>query len=69
MTKKKTFEGALSELQDIIEKLESGSPSLDEMIKLYENGIKIMAFCKKQLDGVELRISTISEKNGIEKKW
>ena len=38
MSKKKTFEVALSELQSIIEELESGSSSLDRMLKLFEDG-------------------------------
>ena len=46
MPKKKTFEDALSELQSITEELESSAPSLDKMIILFENGMKLMTFCK-----------------------
>ena len=40
MPKKQTFENALSELQSIIEELESGATSLDKMVVLFEKGIR-----------------------------
>ena len=42
MPNKKTFETSLSNLQSIIEELESGSTSLDKMITLFEEGMKLM---------------------------
>ena len=74
MSEKKTFEVALSELQIIIEELESGSPSLDKMMTLFEDGMKLMTFCRNQLNEVEDRVTTLIkdndefiEKTGIEK--
>ena len=73
MPKKKTFETALSELQSIIEELESGSTSLDKMITLFEDGMRLMSFCKDQLNIVEDRVTTLikandefTEKTGID---
>ena len=63
MPEKKTFEAALSELQAIIEELESGSPSLDKMITLFEEGMKLMTFCRNQLNEVEDRVTTLMKDN------
>ena len=63
MPKKKTFEDALNELENIIETLESGSPTLDHMMELFEDGMKLMTFCKKHLTEVEGRISTLIKNN------
>ena len=63
MSEKKTFEAALSELQAIVEELESGSPSLDKMITLFEDGMKLMAFCRDQLNNVESRVKTLIKDN------
>ena len=49
MPKKKTFENALNELETIIEKLESGSPTLDKMMQLFEDGMKLMKVCHEHL--------------------
>ena len=73
MPKKMTFENALNELETIIEKLESGSPTLDKMMQLFEDGMKLMKVCKEHLSDAEGRITTLikthdkfSEKLGID---
>ena len=73
MPEKKTFENMLSELETIIEELESGSPTLDKMMKLFEDGMKLMKVCQEHLSEVEGRITTLiktqdkfSEKPGID---
>ena len=73
MSNKNTFEGALSQLESIVEELESGSPDLDKMLKLFEEGMKLTQLCRGQLEEVEERIITIMkdddefiEKPGIE---
>ncbi len=74
MPKKKTFETALNELEAIIQELESGSPTLDKMMKLFEDGMKLMTECQEHLLEAEGRITTLikthdefSEKAGIDK--
>ena len=59
MSKKQTFEDALKKLQNIIEELESGSPSLDIMMQLFEDGMKLMQECRSHLTEVEERINTL----------
>ena len=73
MPKKKTFENALNELETIIEKLESGSPTLDKMMQLFEDGMKLMKVCQEHLSKAEGQITTLiksqdkfSEKLGID---
>ena len=69
MPKKKTFESALVQLKSIVEELESGSPDLDKMLELFEEGMKLTQLCRGQLKEVEERISTIMKdgKGFIEK--
>ena len=68
-----TFENALNELETIIEKLESGSPTLDKMMRLFEDGMQLMTECQEYLLEAEGRITTLikthdefSEKPGID---
>ena len=72
MSEKQPFEKTLSDLQAIIEELESENLSLDKMVYLFEDGMKLMKICRTQLDEVENRITTLvkendefSEKSGI----
>ena len=41
MPKEQNFEDTLSELQSIVQKLESDSLSLDKMVQYFEDGIRI----------------------------
>ena len=70
MPKKKTFENTLIELQAIIEELESETPSLDKMVFLFEEGMKLMKMCQDQLNHVEERVVTLIKENNnyFEKK-
>lgn len=62
---KMTFEKAASRLDEIVEKLENGNLSLDEMIKLYEQGTALAAECAKALEKAQIRITELkSEKDG-----
>ncbi len=59
--KKQSYEEAISSLETIVTKLESGEASLDESLKLFEEGTKLAAFCSKALDTAEQKIRTISQ--------
>jgi len=64
MSEKQPFEKTLSDLQAIIEELESENLSLDKMVHLFEDGMKLMKICRTQLDEVENRITTLVKENG-----
>ncbi|MCK5852294.1 exodeoxyribonuclease VII small subunit [bacterium] len=64
MTKKKqSFEQSLTQLEDVVGKMESGEIPLDKCIDLYENGVKLADFCAKELDAAEKRIEKLHKKN------
>lgn len=56
-----SFENNLTELDNIISVLESGECSLDEAIKLFENGVKITENCSKQLNEAKLKITELKK--------
>lgn len=63
------FEKSITELENIVKKLESDSLTLDEMIKLFEKGIKLSAECNKMLDNAENKINILIKKeNEIQKQ-
>jgi len=63
--KKKTqdtsFEDSFSRLEKILEKLESDDCSLDETLKLYEEGLTLTKACNDKLSNAELRIKEINK--------
>ena len=61
-----TYEQAYSRLDEILNKLETNTTSLDESLKLYEEGIKLFARCNNLLEGAKLKISKFNEAQELE---
>jgi exodeoxyribonuclease VII small subunit len=57
----KTFEESFSRLENILEKLESEDITLDETLKLYEEGLTLTKICYDKLSNAELRIKEINK--------
>lgn len=56
-----TLDTALLRLKEISESLESGEYDLEMSLKLYEEGIGLVAFCNKTLNGAKQKITELSE--------
>ncbi len=56
-----TYEEAMHKLEQIVAKLENGDATLDESLKLFEEGAKLAAFCSKALDTAEQKITTLAQ--------
>ena len=56
-----TFEDKLNELKKIVEKLETGNISLDESLKQFEKGTKLLGDCYKSLEKYEKKIQVLTE--------
>ncbi len=59
MNKNIKFETALDRLSAVIEKLENSETSLEEALKLYEEGISLIRFCTQKLDDAEQKIKLL----------
>ncbi len=59
----KNFEASMKELEEIAEKLSCGEISLDESIKLFENGMKLSKSCQKILEDAEKKVNILLEKD------
>ena len=55
------FEEAMQKLSDIVGKLEGAEGSLDEMIRLYEEGMTLVKTCERQLDAYEATITRLGD--------
>ena len=63
MSSKFDFNKGLSQLEEIIGKMESGDLSLEESLKYFEKGIKLHRQCHSALSSAEQRISVLSEED------
>lgn len=56
MAKARTLEDAFDELEETIAELENPDVSLDESLKLYQKGVKLLKYCNDSIDKVEKKI-------------
>ena len=59
VSKNVPFEDSLSELQNIVESLESGEGRLEDMIVNYEKAMKLVTHCRSLLESAECSIKQL----------
>ena len=57
--KEESFEESMIKLEEIAKKLESDDLSLDESVKLFEEGMQTSKNCKEILDKAEKKITIL----------
>jgi exodeoxyribonuclease VII small subunit len=57
-----TFEAAQRELEEIVQRLETGQASLDEAIALWERGEELYRFCAGKLDAAQGKIEELAKR-------
>ena len=56
-----SFERALDELEQLVQKMEKGEQSLDESLAAYERGITLYRECQKGLEQAEQRVRLLAD--------
>jgi exodeoxyribonuclease VII small subunit len=67
MPKKKTspsFEETLTELEQLVSRLERGDISLEESLQSFERGVNLTRSCQKALQEAEQKVQILIDKNG-----
>lgn len=64
--KKPDFERCLGRLEEIVKRLENANLSLDDAMKLFEEGVSLSRDCQKQLEEAEGRVEILMKKAGGE---
>ncbi|TML42202.1 MAG: exodeoxyribonuclease VII small subunit [Actinobacteria bacterium] len=62
MSTEPTFESAQRELEQIVQRLESGETALDEAIALWERGEELYRFCRVKLDSAQGKIEQLASR-------
>ena len=65
---KMTFEEALSELENIVKRIDTGQESLADAVSSFEFGVALKNHCEKMLKEANLKIEkiTITSENKVE---
>jgi exodeoxyribonuclease VII small subunit len=57
-----SFEESLTALEAVVERLERGELSLEESVRLFEEGVRLSESCKKDLEAAEGRVQLLVER-------
>ncbi len=57
----KTFEDSMNELETIVTQLETGDITLDDSLKLFEEGIKLAKTCQNKLEEAEKKVKILTQ--------
>lgn len=58
-TKKPSFEESLKRLEEIVESIEQGKVGLEESIRQFEEGMRLIELCRGVLADAELKIQKL----------
>ena len=62
-----TYEAAMTELEQLVGRLESGDMPLDQLLAGYQRGAQLLQHCREKLQAVEDQIKVLDE--GTLKAW
>ena len=62
MSEERTFEQAQRELEEIVQRLESGDVPLDEALRLWQRGEELYRFCREHLDSSQGKIEELASR-------
>jgi len=60
------FEDNLKKLEGLVSRMESGELGLDDMIKSFEEGRKLVTECQKDLESIRQRIEKVTKDGTVE---
>ncbi len=57
--KNQTFEDALSRLETLVEKMESGDGTLEQSLDWFEEGMRLIKSCRQELESAEQKVKEL----------
>lgn len=64
-----SFEEALTKLEEIVAQLERGDLSLEDSVRLFEEGTRLSTECRKQLEQAEGKVELlVKQRDGAMKR-
>ena len=56
-----TFEAAMAELEQLVEKMEDGDLTLDQSLQAFERGVALTRLCQTELENAELKVQQLND--------
>ena len=60
-----TLETLFTDLDEVVEKMESGDTTLEESFQLYQKGISMLKQCNEKIDLIEKQVLVLEENGDV----
>lgn len=65
MNKKTSLENAFNQLSNIVKEIEKDDISIEDAIKLFEEGISLTELCRDKLKKAEIKVNSLNKKYNL----
>lgn len=59
-----SFESAMSQLEDVVRRLEKGDLTLEEALRSFQEGVKLVRICSQRLQSAEDQVELLLQQLG-----
>lgn len=66
--KKGSYEERIVRIEEIIKRIETNQPTLEESVALFEEGMKLVKACEEELEKTQQKVVQLVEESGTWKK-
>ncbi|HAW96895.1 MAG TPA: exodeoxyribonuclease VII small subunit [Opitutae bacterium] len=61
-----TFEDALSRLEEVVHRMESGDIPLESLVENYQSGVSLLKLCRAKIEAAEMKVKEVSGGEAVE---
>ena len=59
-----SFEDALSQLEDVVIRMESGESPLESLVENYQSGVRLLKLCRSKIELAEMKVKEVTDQDG-----
>ncbi len=59
-----SFEDALSQLEEIVHRMETGESPLESLVENYQSGVRLLKLCRSKIERAEMKVKEVTVQDG-----
>lgn len=59
-----SFEDALSQLEEVVHRMETGESPLESLVENYQSGVRLLKLCRSKIERAEMKVKEVTYQDG-----
>ena len=59
-----SFEDALSQLEEVVHRMETGESPLESLVENYQSGVRLLKLCRSKIERAEMKVKVVTDQDG-----